>query len=195
MVLALYQRRRGIVSSGYVFCFWFVIMLLSIPQFRHEIRQFEQRSPNVNTIGTDQLSWPDYQFISYMIFFPLIVIQLLAHCIADRKPRSSSFSRPQKPVNKPSPEPYSGFLQTILFTWFDPMAFTGYRRSLEVPDIWDINPADTSAELVPSFDEYWRRNVEKNEKSRSKKKKVDEKKAAKAKEFGTKTHVTLYFIN
>lgn len=58
-------------------------------------------------------------------------------------------------------------------------------------DIWDINPADASAELVPEFDEQWRLNVEKNEKSRSRSKKVDEKEAAKEKEFGKKTHVRM----
>lgn len=63
----------------------------------------------------------------------------------------------------PSPEPYAGFIKRILFFWFDPFAWQGYRKSLDVPDIWDINPDDTSNELVPEFDKYWKRNVEKNE--------------------------------
>lgn len=159
--LSLYHKHRGIVSSGFVFLFWFSLTLLAIPQFRHEIRHFERRPET--TIGTDNLSWDDYVFISNMIYFPLVAIQLIAHCFADKKPLHSTYVNVK--TDYPSPEPYAGFVKRIFFFWFDPFAWTGYRKSLESSDIWDINPDDTSTELVPPFDKHWKKNVAKKEKA------------------------------
>lgn len=162
--MALYHKKRGIVSSGTVFLFWLLLTVFAIPQYRDEIRQFERRS--INTIGTDQLAWADYQFVSYMIYFPLLVIQLIAHLFADRRPIDSDYKNDK--TDYPSPEPFAGFIKRILFFWFDPFAWRGYRTSLNVPDIWDINPDDTSNELVPKFDKHWARDVEKNQRKESK---------------------------
>lgn len=162
--MALYHKKRGIISSGSVFLFWLVLAVLAIPQYRDEIRQFERRS--VNTIGTDQLAWADYQFVSYMFYFPLLVIQLIAHLFADRLPINSDYKSDK--TDHPSPQPYAVFIKRILFIWFDPFTWRGYRKSLEDSDIWDINPDDTSIELVPQFDKYWKRNVEKNERKKNK---------------------------
>lgn len=147
------------MSSGYIFTYWFVAVVLSIPQLRHEIRQFERRPVNTFT-EADQLAWADYGFISYTIFFTLIVIQLVLHVWADRRPLDTEY--PKETGSNPTPEPFVGFVQSILFTWFDRFAWTGYRRSLEAEDMWDINPSDRSDEMVPVFDRHWKRSVEAN---------------------------------
>lgn len=179
--LSLNNRRRGIVSSGYIFSFWFLSLLLAILQFRHQIITFEDRPEN--SFGADHLEWVDYQFLSSMIYFPLILFQLCNHFIADRQPLETSYAKPVKSA-LPSPEPFSGFVQTIMFAWFDRMAWTGYRRALETSDIWDINPADTSVELVPIFDKHWEDNVKKNSG-----KKQSAKEEEKEKAFGKSTNV------
>lgn len=147
--------------------FWFVLVILAIPQFRDEIRQFERRTEN--TIGTDNLSWADYQFISYMIYFPLVLVQLLAHIVSDRSPTESRYDHIKS--EKPSPEAKASFLRKILFLWFDPMTWKGFRHPLEAEDMWDINPEDTSEQMNPRFDKYWKLNVEKNARAMQKKKK------------------------
>lgn len=161
----MYHKRRGIVSSGFLFLFWLALTLLAIPQFRDEIRQFERRP--VNTIGTENIAWADYQFITYMIYFPLLVLQLISHLFADRRPSRSTYA--DQKAERPSPEPYAGFIKRIMFFWFDPFTWRGWRKSLDVPDIWDINPDDTSNELVPAFDKHWRRNVAKREREQQQK--------------------------
>lgn len=161
------HRKRGISSSGLVFLFWFILMVLAIPQFRDEIRQFE-RKPDNTIGGSENIDWADYQFISYMIYFPLLVIQLLAHCFADKEPINSKYDHIPK-VN-PSEEKRSSFLRKVLFLWFDSMTWRGFRKPLEAEDMWDINPEDNSSEMVPIFDKYWKANVAKNSKSDARKK-------------------------
>lgn len=164
ILLSFLHKKRGIVSSGLVFLFWFALTILAIPQFRDEIRQFERRP--ANTIGTEKIAWDDYQFISNMIYFPLLVVQLLVNCLADKEPINSEYE--YIPKVKPSPESSASFLRKILFQWFDPMTWRGYRKPLEVEDMWDVNPEDNSSEMVPVFDKYWRENVAKNHRVKTK---------------------------
>lgn len=104
-----------------------------------------------------------------MFYFPLLVLQLISHCFADRRPSQSSYAKVE--AQRPSPEPFAGFVKRVMFLWFDPFAWRGWRKSLDVPDIWDINPDDTSDELVPAFDKYWKQNVAKRERQQERKQK------------------------
>ncbi len=41
------------------------------------------------------------------------------------------------------------------------MAWKGYRNPLEQKDLWDMNPEDTSKEVMPLFAKYWNQSVAK----------------------------------
>lgn len=47
----------------------------------------------------------------------------------------------------------------VLFSWFDSLAWTGYRRPLETKDLWNMNYEDSSREVVPVFDKHWERSL------------------------------------
>lgn len=82
----------------------------------------------------------------------------LLNCIADQAPRQSKYP----PAKKPCPEDQSSFLSRLLFTWFDPLAYTGFRRPLVQTDLWDMKPEDSAREVVPLFEKYWHRTLEKH---------------------------------
>lgn len=63
----------------------------------------------------------------------------------------------------PSPEQSAGFLSHLLFLWFDKLTLTGFKRPLEQKDLWDMNPEDSSRELVPKFEKYWHKTLQKYE--------------------------------
>lgn len=52
-------------------------------------------------------------------------------------------------------------MSKLFYGWFDPMAWKGYRKPLENEDLWDMNPEDTSKEVMPLFDKYWKQSVTK----------------------------------
>jgi len=52
-------------------------------------------------------------------------------------------------------------LSRILFSWFDPLAWKGFRHPLEVKDLWDMNPEDMCKEVAPQFINSWEKAVKK----------------------------------
>ncbi|XP_037048609.1 multidrug resistance-associated protein 1-like [Bradysia coprophila] len=151
--LAYLHKANGIVSSGSLFLFWLTLVVCAIPQYRSEIVQFQQRTP---TFGSEKISWHDYQFLSYMFYFPLVTVQLLVNCFSDKKPSKSAYAEQRQP----NPEIEASFLRKLFFIWFDSFAWMGYRTPLTTDHMWDIRPEDTTRELVPGFEKHWQESVE-----------------------------------
>ncbi|XP_055308510.1 multidrug resistance-associated protein 1-like, partial [Sitodiplosis mosellana] len=76
---------------------------------------------------------------------------------ADREPRQTKYPK----SNKPYPELGASFLSRLSYAWFDALAWKGYRKPLEQSDLWDMNPEDSSKEVMPVFLKYWDRAVAK----------------------------------
>lgn len=55
----------------------------------------------------------------------------------------------------PCPETAASFPSVITFSWFDSLAWTGYKRALLAGDLWDLNPRDKSSTCAPKFEANW----------------------------------------
>ncbi|VVC43741.1 Hypothetical protein CINCED_3A019450 [Cinara cedri] len=144
MVLISANRARGLRSSGLIFLFWLSLAFCGIIQYRSEIRFALSDKP-----------LEKYQFISYMVYYPLVLIQFVLSFFADSDPRLSDYPS----VEKPCPEMKASYPSRVLFSWFDTLAWTGYRRPLVTSDLWNMNYEDSSREVVPVFDKYWERSL------------------------------------
>jgi len=82
---------------------------------------------------------------------------LVFNCFADALPRFSEYP----PVERPCPEQRASFLSKLFFSWFDALAWKGFRKPLEVKDLWNMNPEDTAREIVPVFDKHWNETLHK----------------------------------
>ncbi|XP_067009700.2 multidrug resistance-associated protein 1 isoform X3 [Anabrus simplex] len=147
-VLLWYNRKRGLRTSGLLFIFWLLLVLFGVVQYRAELVRAKE--------GIDDKML--YQFVSYMIYYPLVVIMFLLNCKSDEAPRYTE----HPPVENPCPEQGASFLSRILFAWFDSMALKGFRMPLETKHLWSMNPEDTAQEVVPVFDKYWKKTLLKN---------------------------------
>ena len=151
IVVALLQhlhKIKGQMTSGLLFVFWLFLVVFASPQLRWEIQTYDSDSLN---------KWKEFQFINYITYFTLISVMLFLNCFADKPPRKTTLKMP----SNPSPEKSSSFLRQVFFQWFDSTVWKGWRRPLTEKDIYDINPEDTSRELVPPFDKYFYESVEK----------------------------------
>ncbi|XP_038214940.1 multidrug resistance-associated protein 1 isoform X1 [Zerene cesonia] len=148
--LLYYNRKCGMRASGVLFFFWLLLILAGLPQLRSEIMNHYERADDENV---------QYNFVSYMIYYPMILLMFVLNCFADLPPRDS----PYKYEKNQCPENASGFPSRLTFSWFDPLALTGFRRSLTESDLWALNPEDSSKEVVPRFDKFWERTLRKRE--------------------------------
>ncbi|KAG5890605.1 hypothetical protein JTB14_005118 [Gonioctena quinquepunctata] len=149
-LLLLYNRKYGMQTSGLLFLFWFLLALFGAPQYRTEIRGAQR----------DEIPLESYYFyVSYMIYYPLVILMFLLNCIADQGPRFTKYPK----VQNPCPEESASFLSRLLFAWFDTLAWKGFRKPLETKDLWEMNPEDSSRELVPIFEKHWQNSLKKAE--------------------------------
>ncbi|XP_050310916.1 multidrug resistance-associated protein 1 isoform X2 [Anthonomus grandis grandis] len=148
-IFIYYNKKHGLQTSGLLFIFWFLASLFGAPQFRTEIRKAQ--------VTEDTYSY--YQYISYLIYYPLVILMFLLNCFVDQPPRYTKYPK----TKHPCPEQQSSFLSRLLFAWFDRMTWKGFRKPLEEDDLWDLNPDDSAAEIVPIFERHWRRTISKCE--------------------------------
>ncbi|XP_068632707.1 multidrug resistance-associated protein 1 isoform X1 [Battus philenor] len=148
--LLYYNRKFGMRASGVLFFFWLLLILAGLPQLRSEIVAHYQLMDDENV---------QYNFVSYMIYYPMILLMFLLNCFADLPPKDT----PYKFEKNQCPESAAGFPSRLTFSWFDPLALTGFRRSLMESDLWALNPPDSSKEVVPRFDKYWAQTLQKRE--------------------------------
>ncbi|KAG6453079.1 multidrug resistance-associated protein 1 isoform X4 [Manduca sexta] len=148
--LLYYNRKFGMRASGVLFFFWLLLILAGLPQLRSEIIM-HYNSPDDENVK--------YNFVSFMVYYPSIVLMFLLNCFADLPPKHT----PYKYEKNQCPESGAGFPSRLTFSWFDPLALTGFRRSLTESDLWALNPPDSSTEVVPKFDKFWERSLKKRE--------------------------------
>lgn len=148
--LLYYNRKYGMRASGVLFFFWLLLILSGLPELRSEIVHHYNLSDDENV---------RYNFVSFMIYYPAIVIMFLLNCFADLPPKDT----PYKYEKNQCPENAAGFPSRLTFSWFDPLALTGFRRSLTESDLWALNPQDSSTEVVPKFDKFWQKSLKKRE--------------------------------
>ncbi|XP_046552046.1 multidrug resistance-associated protein 1-like [Haliotis rubra] len=157
-ILVQLERKRGFITSGVQFIFWLMTSLAGVVPVYSKIIQQEY---------SDHL----FRFILFYVFYGLVLGSLLLHCFADNRKRQEGYNK--KKVA--SPETRASFLSRLSFTWINPLLFKGYRKSLEVDDLFDLHPRDKSEKVLPHFWKAWmeevsytqRKNLERSEKTTS----------------------------
>ncbi|KAK0397405.1 hypothetical protein QR680_002116 [Steinernema hermaphroditum] len=125
LVLLVACRNRGLVTSGILFLYWCLLAVCGLPEFRYKLDIAR---------GNEVMEDPT-EFYLFMVYYPLVLFQLLISCFADV---------PRYRVHDPRecPELRTSFLNQITFHWFTGLAITG----------------DSSFKLVPEFTKNWLNN-------------------------------------
>uniref|UniRef100_A0A131YTN7 ATP-binding cassette, subfamily C (CFTR/MRP), member 1 n=1 Tax=Rhipicephalus appendiculatus TaxID=34631 RepID=A0A131YTN7_RHIAP len=157
-LLLLAGRKRGKQSSVVLFLFWFLLMLFGVVAYRsHLKRALAPPDEDAPDYAKEERPGEPLFFGAYMAYYPLVIIQFLLNCFADSKPIYRQHVLP--PEEKESPEAGASFLSQLLFSWFDPLAYKGWRRPLETSDLWALNFKDRTDQVVPDFDRHWLKQV------------------------------------
>ncbi|KAG8337592.1 Canalicular multispecific organic anion transporter 1 [Homalodisca vitripennis] len=145
-VLLIWDKVRGLHTSGVLFIFWLLLSVTGAAQFRTEIIRDDTLNSEENA----------FRYVLYMIYYPVVVVMMVINVFADRPPRYSNYSK----YEKICPEIESSFVNRTLVGWFDGLIWRGFRKTLTSADLWHLKLEDTSAYLVPRFEKRWKKNVE-----------------------------------
>ncbi|OXA39170.1 multidrug resistance-associated protein 1 [Folsomia candida] len=152
LFLLIVGKFKGIRASGTQFLFWLLVTITEGILFRTAVRKYDD---------TVEESMQRHIFLMRFVIFPLCAGQLILHCFADRDTTTCGVGKKSHmPFEMPCPEKQSSFILKITYSWFDSIAWTGYKRSLNFEDLWDLNKDDRADEQVTTFNMYWDAAVE-----------------------------------
>nr|CAD7198501.1 unnamed protein product [Timema douglasi] len=147
VALILFNKKRGLRTSGVLFMFWLLLAVCGTVQFRSEIRK----------IFFDTSTQPVYPIVSYVLYYIITISLLILNCFADEAPTISEY-----PLTKDSnPEDGASFLSKLFYMWLEPLVWKGFRTPLESKDLWNISPQNCSKVVVPNFDRHWEKALHK----------------------------------
>lgn len=142
VILMLFNKKRGRHTSGVLFVFWVVLAICEGVQYRSAFIQ----------IQTEVKQPDDISFVTHMIYFPLVIAELILSCIADVRYRHKPSS--PKDTREESPETLASFLSNLTFWWFNGMSYLGFKKPLILDDLWDLNPCDKTAYIAKKFEPH-----------------------------------------
>jgi len=147
IVIMQMERARGCQSSALLWIFWLLYILASVPRLYSQIRR-------ETSAELAQTKMDNVEVTSNTITLATVVILWVLSFFLDAKPQYRESVATDASTN-PCPEPTATFPSVLVFGWFNSLCWTGYKRSIVHDDLWDLNPRDASATVVPKFNSNW----------------------------------------
>ncbi|XP_046664340.1 multidrug resistance-associated protein 1-like isoform X2 [Homalodisca vitripennis] len=145
LVYLLWNKVRGMQTSGVLFVFWMLLAVAGIAQFRTELKQESQG------VLEDSM----FNYIIYLMYFPTVVIMFILNFFADKQPLKTNYPKSKNIC----PEVTASFVSRLFFRWFDSIVWKGFRNPLTPADLWDLRFQDTSSQVVPLFEKQWAKKI------------------------------------
>ncbi|EJW88194.1 multi drug resistance-associated protein [Wuchereria bancrofti] len=142
LLLLIAYRNRGLVTSGVLFNFWLLTAICAFPELRRRAAYAEDFT------GIQDKNEVSVKYVLYIIYYAFILFEVFLSCFAD-KPRYWMKDE------KLCPEDNCSYLNKITFNWFHSLAARGFRRPLEVNDLWRLRLHEESENLMKKFKRYW----------------------------------------
>ncbi|XP_071813084.1 multidrug resistance-associated protein 1-like isoform X5 [Apostichopus japonicus] len=153
------ERLRGVRSSAAMFLFWVLNICCSL-------FEFWSKCINAPDMGGNHL----FRYITFFIFFVLLIIAVILSAFVDDKP---FYSPVVEGVNE-CPEETASFVSRLTFWWFTSLISLGYKKPLETTDLWTLRDRDKASTVVPNFRKHWRAEKRKAAASYHKKPNADD---------------------
>ncbi|CAD5219876.1 unnamed protein product [Bursaphelenchus okinawaensis] len=149
-------QRYGKVTSGGMWLTWLIFAICGVPELQYYL--------NLGFSPSQLHAHEVPRYISFLIWYPCILIQLVLFSYADI-PGSDRYKRISH--EKISEETFSSFPNRQCMWWFNKICAIGIRKPLEVSDLYSLNYDDTSASLVPRWNMLWNSAMKKYNEKRS----------------------------
>ncbi|KAM6346782.1 ATP-binding cassette sub-family C member 2 [Alca torda] len=145
LVLLIHDARRFCLcrDSGILFCFWVLSLLCGIFPFQSLLRRALQAP--ISDVP---------RFVLFFISYGLQLLLFLVSGFSDVTPET-------KEITKKNPEVTASFLSSVTFAWYTSTVFKGYRKPLEIEDIWELKSEDKTQAIYAVFEKNMKTAVRK----------------------------------
>ncbi|XP_023209485.1 multidrug resistance-associated protein 1-like [Centruroides sculpturatus] len=151
LILTTSGRKNGRQSSEMLFIFWLLLTLSQIIIYRSVLLRI------YNEKYSYEIS--EYSLTFAVIYLVLYIGELFLSCFADVKPE---YYKVYDVSKNNCPEKYASFLSKVTFWWFNGMVYLGYKKPLELDDMWSLSSENRTRDVSMKFDEYWIPLLEEN---------------------------------
>ncbi|NXY69746.1 MRP2 protein, partial [Glareola pratincola] len=145
LVLLIHDARRFCLcrDSGILFCFWVLSLLCGIFPFQSLLRRALQAP--ISDVP---------RFVLFFISYGLQLLLFLVSGFSDVTPET-------KEITKKNPEVTASFLSSVTFAWYTSTVFKGYRKPLEIEDVWELKSEDKTQAIHAVFERNMKTAVRK----------------------------------
>ncbi|GAB6025159.1 Multidrug resistance-associated protein 1 [Chamberlinius hualienensis] len=135
-LIIYFDRKYGVQSSVYMFIHWLLLTCSGIFRCIHYISGIYNSGDKIE------------DFVIFYIYYSLVICQLILSTIKDAKPiymsrEEQDFGKNKNPCEKAS------FLSYLTLAWFDSLLWKGFRKQLELDDIWQARSDVKTPVSVP----------------------------------------------
>ncbi|XP_074447165.1 ATP-binding cassette sub-family C member 2 [Larus michahellis] len=145
LVLLIHDARRFCLcrDSRILFCFWVLSLLCGIFPFQSLLRRALQAP--ISDVP---------RFVLFFISYGLQLLLFLVSGFSDVTPET-------KEITNKNPEVTASFLSSVTFAWYTSTVFKGYRKPLEIEDIWELKSEDKTQAIYAVFEKNMKTAVRK----------------------------------
>ncbi|KAM8924619.1 ATP-binding cassette sub-family C member 2 [Pelodytes ibericus] len=139
LVMIIHHSRRYYIrkDSGILFTFWVFSFICGIFPFQTLVRKLLR----------EEIS----DIPRVCLFFISFGLQLIIMIV-------SAFSEKNE-LTKKNPELTSSFLSRITFNWYNSTILKGYKKPLEMGDLWELNNADQTKNICNEFEKQMKKEL------------------------------------
>nr|XP_020828093.1 multidrug resistance-associated protein 6 isoform X6 [Phascolarctos cinereus] len=137
------ERQKGIRSSGVLFIYWLLCFLSMVATVSVTVYQHQQGGFPEDTF---------YHLITYF-YSALIGAQFVLSFLADQLPFFSEILHDSNPC----PESGASLPSKATFWWFSRLVWQGYRKPLELDDLWSLGKENSSEEIISQLEREWKK--------------------------------------
>ncbi|KAL8569303.1 hypothetical protein ACOMHN_024251 [Nucella lapillus] len=143
--MSQYERSRCLVTSAPLFIFWALKTACDVIPFYTKIMLKDYRS--------------DFEeFAVFVLSYVFTFTMMVLYAFAD--PVAVFLTKHRSTDEKICPETTASYLNKLTFAWLNKLMVLGYRRGIEMTDLWTLAPRDQSSTLGPVFERLWQREVQ-----------------------------------
>ncbi|XP_051817123.1 ATP-binding cassette sub-family C member 6 [Antechinus flavipes] len=147
MTLAMFlmhsERQKGIQSSGVLFIYWLLCSLTMVATVSATVYQAQQGGFPEDT----------FHHLTTYFYSALIGAQFILSFLADQPPFFSKILC----SSNPCPESGASFPSKATFWWFSRLVWQGYKKPLELDDLWSLGKENSSEEIICQLEREWKK--------------------------------------